>query len=308
MKSTLEKQTKYAEFLWKAWARSDKKRDAAIPEPLDVIQVVNVQYAPSDAEEDTVWHLTDIYYPQSSTDTSYPVIVNVHGGGWFYGTKETYATYTKYLAGKGFAVVNFNYRLSPKNKYPTGFSDVCKLMQFLLENGKRFHLDLSHVAMIGDSSGAQLGLQYAVFASNEQYRLLFPDFADIPVLTPTKLVLNCGKFVVEKTGRNETSDWYLPEIMTDAQTESLAHMNDYITPDFPSTFLMTSVNDSLYPETQQLDQVLTDKQITHVYKEYGQNDPKNSHVFHLNLLNDEAKQCNQAEISFIREDDSVSKG
>lgn len=301
MKSPLEKQIGYAEKLWESWERSDTKRDAAIPEPLDIIQVVNIQYSPSESEEDTVWHLTDIYYPQNSSEELLPVIVNVHGGGWFYGTKQTYAAYTKYLAGKGFAVVNFNYRLSPINKYPVGFSDVCRLMQFLLENGERYHLDLSRVSMIGDSSGAQLALQYAVFASNEKYRDLFPEFVDIPVLKPSKLVLNCGKFIVEKTGRNETSDWYLPDEMTDAQTESLAHMTDYIQPDFPPCFLMSSVNDSLNPESRQLDQTLSDLQITHTFQEYGQENPKNSHVFHLNLLNDEAIQCNEAEIAFIRE-------
>ena len=29
---------------------------------------------------------------------SYPVIANVHGGGWFYGDKQLYSLYTKYLA------------------------------------------------------------------------------------------------------------------------------------------------------------------------------------------------------------------
>ena len=53
--------------------------------------------------------LFDIYYPaELDAQTSYPVIVSVHGGGWFYGDKELYSYYCCHLASKGFVVLNFN--------------------------------------------------------------------------------------------------------------------------------------------------------------------------------------------------------
>lgn len=42
-----------------------------------------------------------------------PVIIDIHGGGWMYGTKEINKNYCLVLAQNDYVVVNINYRLAP---------------------------------------------------------------------------------------------------------------------------------------------------------------------------------------------------
>ena len=129
-----------------AWSASDAKRDEGLIYPNNVIQIKNLDYKKAidvkkwnesfqredneriiyyndpddalnlDSERYASNSLFDIYYPaEPDAQTTYPVIVSVHGGGWFYGDKELYSYYCCHLASKGFAVVNFNYRLAPQN-------------------------------------------------------------------------------------------------------------------------------------------------------------------------------------------------
>ena len=94
------------------WAKNDAIRDAGIKEPEHVKKITDIVYSESETEDEKKWHLMDIYYPTENKrflkNGNYPVIVSVHGGGWFYGDKELYRLYTMTLATYGFAVVNFN--------------------------------------------------------------------------------------------------------------------------------------------------------------------------------------------------------
>lgn len=299
MKSSLEKQLRDAERVRKFWAKSDRKRDCAVKERLDVVQIRNLSYKDSPADKDCACHLFDIYYPRQITLPEYPVIVNVHGGGWFYGDKELYAPYAKYLASKGFAVVNFNYRLAPVHRYPSAFEDVCALMEYLIAHAESFRLNLSCLNMTGDSAGAQLAAQYAVFATNPDYRAFFPSLSDVNVILPQKLALNCGLYRLDETRKQFSSDWYLPETVTTEIAESAFRMLSYLTPEFPSCYVMGSVNDTLLEESRMLHQKLTELDVLHIYREFGEGNPKSGHVFHLNLMNPEGEECNSQEILFF---------
>lgn len=86
----------------------DDKRDAGLPTEIPEVERINdLSYGP-----DPKWNLLDIYLPKKRTG-KVPVIISIHGGGWVYGTKETYQFYGLGLAKEGFAFVNFNYRLAP---------------------------------------------------------------------------------------------------------------------------------------------------------------------------------------------------
>lgn len=83
----------------------DKQDDGLDPNPQGVIRYDNLAYGP-----DPKWHLLDLYLPQNASG-KVPLIINIHGGGWCYGTKETYQFYGLNLAQHGFAFLNPNYQL-----------------------------------------------------------------------------------------------------------------------------------------------------------------------------------------------------
>ena len=282
-----------------AWAENDAKRDAGVPEPEGIRKIEDIVYTTSATKEEEPWHMADIYFPEPWEGKDYPVIVSIHGGGWFYGDKKLYSLYTKYLASKGFAVVNFNYRLAPEYKYPCGFLDCCRLMDFLAKNAEQYRLDLNRLYMVGDSAGAQLVSQYSIFATSEEYRSLFEEAKDLTAPVPCKVALNCG--VYELYGRKDSraSENYLPEDLPESLEESLVHVLNYVNKDFPETFLMVSVNDPLLPASEVMKKKLEACSVPCEYHEYGQTNPADAHVFHVNLRSEEGKRCNKEELDFF---------
>jgi len=90
------------------WAKGDAERDAGLTVPEGLVRHLDIPYG-----EDPMQKL-DVYYPEG-TEKALPTIISIHGGGWFYGSKELYAHYCTRLAKRGFTVVNFNYRLAPEH-------------------------------------------------------------------------------------------------------------------------------------------------------------------------------------------------
>lgn len=227
----------------------------------------------------------------------YPVIVSVHGGGWFYGDKELYSHYCCLLAERGYVVVNFNYRLSPQNKYPAAIEDVAYLIRYIHENAQTLGIDMDNFYMVGDSAGAQLTANYCIIASNSDYREKL-DFFTFDLL-PKKVCLNCGAYKMAERNDN-ISAWYLKNAVTEEQYKLFMDQLDYVNADFPEAYLMYSVNDDLASHTKALDEVLNKVGVAHITKAYGQNNPDSGHVFHMNMRNPEGIQCNEDECSFMK--------
>lgn len=287
------------------WSVNDAKRDSGVV-AADVACVNDIKYriAKDIAEQEN--QLLDIYYPKDYEDKNkqfkYPVIVSVHGGGWFYGDKELYSLYTKYLASKGFAVVNFNYRRAPEHKYPAAFEDVCYVMDFIAQNADKYKLDMKRLYMVGDSAGAQLVSQYSVFATSDIYRKMFNELDNIQSPVPDKVALNCGIYKIDLDADKQMMDWYINADETEQMKKTLIDVLEYINEDFPASYVMTSVNDPLLPRTKAILDKFEEMHVEHIYCEYGQKDENDAHVFHLNLNSLDGIKCNAEEIEFFLND------
>lgn len=149
--------------------------------------------------------LLDVYIPQTDEE-KYPVILSVHGGGWFYGDKELYRFYCMDMAKRGFAVINMNYRLAPEHRYPAAIEDVCLCVRYISEHAEALKLDMDNFYMAGDSAGAQLVTNYSIIATNEAYRKLM-DFETCDI-TPKAVALNCGIYEMREI-KGGIHDWYM---------------------------------------------------------------------------------------------------
>lgn len=96
-----------------AWAKSDAQRDKGLTMPEDVEQFCQIAYA----EDGLAAHTLNVYRPKNAGDTL-PLLISIHGGGWFYGDKELYRFYCAHMAQLGFVVVDCDYRLAPEYSYP----------------------------------------------------------------------------------------------------------------------------------------------------------------------------------------------
>lgn len=277
----------------KAWAKNDAVRDAGLTEPDNIVKYKNIEYSGG--------NLLDLYRPDE--DSLCPVIVDIHGGGYFYGDKELYRFYCMMLATKGFAVVNYNYRLSPENKFPAPLEDTNEVFVWVEENAAKYHLDLNNVFLMGDSAGAQLASQYGAINTNEAYAKLFNIRKhNIKV---KGLLLACGLYDLYKKAEDPNSKTLMNNYVGkkyDIASDPKADVLGNITADYPPTFLFTSENDFLHDECKPMYDLLISKGIKAKMHVFGTKEQKEiGHVFHLDFRYDEGTKANAMQIEFINE-------
>ena len=274
-------------------ARSDKKRDAAIPLPAGVTEYRNISYGCHGED-----NLLDVYVPEG-TAAPLPTIVSIHGGGYVYGTKEIYRRYGMDMARRGFAFVNFNYRKAPKWKFPTPLADTNAVMEWIVRNAQQYHLDPDRIIVVGDSAGAQLTSQYAAIQTNAGYGKLFR-------LKPAKIRiravgLNCGLYDLSKMAAQHRHGMHRDYFGKIPPEDPRFRCLESITADFPPAFITTGTGDFLQKQAQPMHDFLRDKGIDARWKCYGrEGDKQVGHVFHVNILLPEAVQCNDDAAEFFR--------
>ena len=98
----------------------------------------------------------DIYLPKEGQGP-FPVILAIHGGGFCSGDKGTMEVDGE-LTGlnRGYAVVSINYRLSSEAVFPAALFDVKAALRFLRAHAAEYQIDSRHIAVWGDSAGANL--------------------------------------------------------------------------------------------------------------------------------------------------------
>lgn len=269
---------------------NDDKRDAGLPtEVKGVKRIDNLSYGP-----DPKWNLLDLYLPEN-VDKPIPTIINIHGGGWCYGTKETYQFYGLNWAKKGFAFVNANYRIAPDVVFPEELDDVDRYIHWVAEHAAEYGLDTQNVFLIGDSAGGQMAEQYATILTNESYRKLFN--YELTDLNFRALALNSSaNFVLESRGVTEA--YFTPEIKKN-QREKL-DTEKYIQENFLPTYICTAIDDFIRNSSLKFDGFLTAKNVPHICKMYGDEKNRRGHVFLIDQKDEIVKKANDDEFVFFQ--------
>ena len=281
-------------FRYKA-GKSDKVRDAAIPLPEGITECRNISYGHYGRDS-----LLDVYYPQGTTE-ALPTIVHIHGGGYVYGSKEIYRRYGMDMARRGFAFVNFNYRLAPKWKFPTPLADTNAVLEWVVQNAQRYHLDPERIILAGDSAGAQLTSQYAAIHCNPVYAALFQ--LKLPKVKIKALGLNCGMYDMAARASQERKGLhqdYLGKTLSpeDPRFQVLSSIRQ----NYPPAFITTGTHDFLRENAEPMCHFLNEKGIPAQWKCYGTEDNEAiGHVFHINIRLPEAIQCNDDAAAFFKQ-------
>lgn len=101
-----------------------------------------------------------------------PVLLYLHGGGFTIGSVDTHDSLCRQLALRsGAAVLSLNYRLAPEHRFPTAVDDVWAALAWLRSSGDRLGLDVSRIAVGGDSAGGTLAAVCALHARDKGWPL-----------------------------------------------------------------------------------------------------------------------------------------
>ena len=98
----------------------------------------------------------DLYLP-SATASPTPILINIHGGGWNKGNKESQTGFSGFFK-KGYAVANIGYRLTGVATAPAAIQDTRCALIYLSSNAKRLNIDLNKIVLMGGSAGGHLAL------------------------------------------------------------------------------------------------------------------------------------------------------
>lgn len=147
---------------------NDQKRIDSQTPPANVTVVSDLQYV-----DDGKWqHQLDVYYPEDAEE-NLPIIIDIHGGGWMYGTKKINKYYNMMLASKGHCVFSINYHLVPESDVGVQLRDCMLAFEWIRKNAKNYHGDLNELYVTGDSAGGFLAAFSTLINNSEKLREVY---------------------------------------------------------------------------------------------------------------------------------------
>lgn len=139
--------------------------------PANYSSQIDVAYSTADVNQNRM----DIYYP-TSAEKSVPVVINIHGGGWNHGEKESQSGFNVYF-NMGMAVANIEYRMTPQATAPAAVEDARCAMMYLLKHADELHIDPNKVIFQGGSAGGHLALTAGYLQNNGAFDTGCNDYA-----------------------------------------------------------------------------------------------------------------------------------
>jgi acetyl esterase len=132
-------------------ARRERTREQAASNPQEPVEHVR------DFDADGV--ACRLYRPREHA----PLLLGIHGGAFVYGDLDTHDAHWRRVANRtGWAVVAVDYRRAPEHPYPAASDDVDSALRWARAQAAELGVSGDHVAVCGDSAGAQLALVAAM--------------------------------------------------------------------------------------------------------------------------------------------------
>ena len=126
---------------------------------------------------DTVVLKLDVYADTAIENKKKPVILFVHGGGFWEGDKRStfYQQMATAFAQQGYVAVSANYRLKEENEpyskaiLDTCVADVMDAVRWIQQNGSTYRMDTTKLFICGDSAGGGIVINASYRSENQHY-------------------------------------------------------------------------------------------------------------------------------------------
>ncbi len=192
----------------------------------------------------------DLYLPSTDRGPS-PVVINIHGGGWNKGSKESQTGFNTFFKA-GFAVANIAYRLTGQATAPAAVEDVRCALIYLLKNASVLNIDVNKIVIMGGSAGGHLALMGGLLGNDHRFDGNCPGVEIIKVAA-----------IIDKYGVTDVWDWGygLNKTSKSATTWLGSKANDktfaasvspitYVSKNSPPTFIVHGDADPTVPYQQ----------------------------------------------------------
>ncbi len=276
----------------------DKMNIKNKPKSIDgIYEELDISYQ----EDDDKYHKMDVYFKDNSEKL--PVIINIHGGGWMYGTKEINRYFGVKLAQRGYAVFNINYRLAPAVSLEGQVQDIMAAYSYIIKNISDYPADSKRVYVIGDSAGAHLALYTTLINSSDELSKVYSLERDIIDIKGLGLIspycfIGEGEGILGANSRIAlTKEFMSKSLRYYISLDKVMKMGS-----LPRTFLVTSESDKIARgNTIRLEKILEQHDVEHKLVDIpDKKDKKLRHVFMVNNPDmDESDKCIEDMLNYL---------
>ena len=132
------------------------------------------------------------YKPEMRDNEKYPLILFIPGSAWH--KQEMYNDIPQYalLARRGFVVAAMEYRESDIAVFPAQIEDVYNALNFIPGIADNFHIDISKIFLMGNSSGGHIAMMSVLFNAHGLCNVL-PEIAGVICESGSTDLLICAK-------------------------------------------------------------------------------------------------------------------
>jgi acetyl esterase len=156
-----------------------------------------------------------ILRPQGVTGPA-PVVVYMHGAGWVFGDSLTHDRLVRELvAGTGAVLVFANYSRSPEARYPVAIEEGYATLSWVAEHAADEGLDVSRVAVAGDSVGGNMAAALTLMAKQRFGPRLAAQVLFYPVTDASFDTASYHDFAEGYHLRRDAMQWFWDQYTTD---------------------------------------------------------------------------------------------
>ncbi len=208
-----------------------------------------------------------IYVPEEKRET-YPVMVNLHGGGFVKGHRDQDVVFGRNMAqNAGYVVVDVDYHTAPEYRYPYALEECYDVTKYVAEHPEEFWTDLSALVLIGHSAGGNLvcGVEFMAQESGA-----FQPSGLILDYPPTSFVnrpedcryANAPYTRIPPEQSRKYREWYIDKAHIREITASPVLATQEELENFPPVLMIMAEQDSLSAEGVELAAKLIDAGVT----------------------------------------------
>jgi acetyl esterase/lipase len=119
-------------------------------------------------------HEVPIYYLRktgaTSRSESTPAVLHIHGGGYIgVSAEDSTPSIAAYVSYSGVPMFSVDYRLAPENPFPIPLEDCWTVLLWLQSQAEKLSIDVSRIAIMGESAGGGLGAGLAQLARDRKF-------------------------------------------------------------------------------------------------------------------------------------------
>ncbi|MCF1713568.1 alpha/beta hydrolase [Flavihumibacter sp. RY-1] len=243
-----------------AFNKEAVKMNAALEKhvPPGIKEMKDIPYDPLDQSV-----MLDLYFPSNREVDSprLPLVVWFHGGGLISGNKEQVGNYCKILAAKGFAVASVDYTIAPEANYPIPIRQANAALAYLSSRATDYSINNTKIFLAGDSGGSMIAAQLANLLSDKRYADSLGIQPSIDRSALAGMLLYCGIYDISNLNLSGSFGQFLRTVLwayggrKDFENHPSLHtasVFNYITNNFPPSFISAGNNDPLLLQSTSL--------------------------------------------------------